>query len=365
MAGKKFLAALAVAACAIAGYYYFISSRPPAGEPAVKDAAPEPRRLFPVAHENLWGYIDAAGELVIRPTYTYAAEFHDGFAQVLVKERWGYIDTNGTLVIAPQFEQADRFAEGLARVVLDSSVSEFPGYIDRSGKMVLRTENAEYLGNFSEGLAAISVNGKFGYIDHHGNTVIEPQFDVATGYKSGLARVAMRDGDNYRWGFIDKAGKVVIPLQFEDASDFSEGLAGVHAGELAGFIDPSGNFVIPPQFEYVGDFKEGTAPVLQIKFGYVDKTGKMVIPPQFDFAYPFSEGLARVVVDPGTGPVTGFIDPAGRFVIEAEFESAEDFSAGLARVTMGDYSGYIDSHGKYYWNLCASCNVPAAPAARP
>src|SRR5574339_1027271 len=54
--------------------------------------------LFPVSHDNLWGYMDANGKIVIEPQFNMAFEFAEGVAQVMVKDRWGYIDPSGKFV---------------------------------------------------------------------------------------------------------------------------------------------------------------------------------------------------------------------------------------------------------------------------
>ena len=56
--------------------------------------------------------------------------------------------------------------------------------------------------------AAVSVKGKWGYVDGGGKTVIEPNFDEAGGFTDGIARVT-RDGKS---GWIDKSGKYVWTL---------------------------------------------------------------------------------------------------------------------------------------------------------
>ena len=52
-------------------------------------------------------------------------------------------------------------------------------------------------------------------------TVIAPQYEAAEPFSEGLAAVK-RDG---KWGYIDTAGELVIPFRFERAYDFSEGCA--------------------------------------------------------------------------------------------------------------------------------------------
>ncbi|HEY7159741.1 MAG TPA: WG repeat-containing protein [Acidobacteriota bacterium] len=322
--------------------------------------------LFPVPHENLWGYINADGKIVIEPQFNMAFEFAEGVAQVMVKDRWGYIDPSGKFVIQPKFARSDRFYEGFARVCIDPAIAEFAGYIDKTGTLVIPTEGAEYLGKFSEGLAAMKIKGKFGFIDRTGKFVIQPKYDVADIFTEGLARVAIKKGEKYLWGFIDKSGKERTSLQFEDACNFSEGLACVGVGNLFGFINTDGNFVINPKYDFTGDFQEGLAPVHNVKFGYIDRSGKMVIPEQFDIAHGFSEGMAAVAQDPGNGsPVWGFIDKEGNFVIEPQYDDvgaefgSGSFQNGLVIVKVGKYSGYVSKTGKLVWQPCSSCNIPA------
>ena len=59
---------------------------------------------------------------------------------------------------------------------------------------------------FSEWLAAVQANGKWGYIDQNGKEVIKPQYDHGGTFSSGMA--AVRKGD--QWSFIDQNGKVVL-----------------------------------------------------------------------------------------------------------------------------------------------------------
>jgi hypothetical protein len=58
---------------------------------------------------------------------------------------------------------------------------------------------------FSEGLAAVRVGKKDGYIDKTGRMVIKPKFDVASDFSGGLARVLV---DGKHW-YIDKSGKYI------------------------------------------------------------------------------------------------------------------------------------------------------------
>ncbi|MDJ0515966.1 MAG: WG repeat-containing protein [Trichodesmium sp. MO_231.B1] len=54
-------------------------------------------------------------------------------------------------------------------------------------------DNANYSSSFSEGLAAVKKDGKWGYIDKTGKIVIPYQFDDAYGFQQGLAKVIVNE----------------------------------------------------------------------------------------------------------------------------------------------------------------------------
>ena len=111
------------------------------------------------------------------------------------------------------------------------------------------------IARFSEGLAWAAKEGKFGYVDKNGKTVIpfryepglsedlecfdqQPCFD----FHQGVARVW--DKATGKYGFIDKNGNEVIPYQFDQAEDVSEGLAVVKRGEQYGYVTPDGKYTL-------------------------------------------------------------------------------------------------------------------------
>ena len=75
------------------------------------------------------------------------------------------------------------------------------GFLDRAGKLrIPQNDEQENPPRFSEGVAAMEVNGKFGYIDHDGKEFIPFIFDGASDFSEGYAVVLV--GDKY--GLIRK-----------------------------------------------------------------------------------------------------------------------------------------------------------------
>ena len=164
------------------------------------------------------------------------------------------------LMINYQYKKCGDFHEGLATVVNSEGV----GYIDKRGNVVVPFKAYKLASHFSEGLAAVSQGDKWGYIDEQGNLVIALQYGgvpeewkkslrlaqnpdyvmkaisifAAKNFHEGLAAVS----ENGKWGFIDKKGKVVIDFQFDEVGDFSEGLARVrNKDDKWGYIDKKGD----------------------------------------------------------------------------------------------------------------------------
>jgi hypothetical protein len=243
-----------------------------------------------LGYDGRWGFIDKTGKVVIAPVYgkTYLGDdgpdsaFHDGLAKIEVDYKNGYIDKTGRVVVLPQFSLAYPFSEGLAAVTKTESMDNGWGYIDTTGRWVVPPQ-FEWSSSFQEHLAAVNRKHNCGYIDPAGSYVLRPpvsadEKDCATvwgDFSEGLAR--WKFGSKY--GFINHAGEVIIKPQFDLVDHFSEGLAAVQINGNWEYIDKNGKTVVEPKsLSRAEDFHHGLANVVtkDSKWGYIDKTGKYV-----------------------------------------------------------------------------------------
>lgn len=81
------------------------------------------------------------------------------------------------------------------------------GIHKQNGEIIIEPQ-FDLAGHFSDGLAAVKLNGKWGYIDKDGKTVISPQFDQAVPFQNGLAQVVVRSSPP-KFGYVDKTGKYI------------------------------------------------------------------------------------------------------------------------------------------------------------
>ena len=109
-------------------------------------------------------------------------EIEEKLAAVRIGDKWGYINAAGEVVIEPQFGQAHSFSEGLAVVRTGGLISGKWGYLNAAGEVVIEPQ-LDMAHSFSEGLATVRIgdgtNRKWGYLNAAGEIVIEPQFDSA------------------------------------------------------------------------------------------------------------------------------------------------------------------------------------------
>jgi hypothetical protein len=257
------------------------------------------------------------------------------------------------------------------------------GYLDRQGKIVVPAQFEDGR-PFSEGLAAVKINGKYGAIDPTGKMVISPIYEWPGYFKQGIAVFTdFRD----RPVLLNTAGKIVqnhplptiqTPLPQSDTHHamhlfawhgysrhqiptISNGFARILKNDRYGYIDANGKVIATPQFQAASPvFCEGLAWVVSNnKLGYINTRGQLVIPPQFDpeISSPppeenacqseslthlshFQAGLA-VVKKNGK---SGYINSQGKIVIPLRYQDARKFSEGVAVV--GSYT--VGNSGYYY-----------------
>lgn len=226
------------------------------------------------------------------------------------------------------------------------------------------------------------------------DVIISPRYEAARSFSESLAAVKK----NGKWGFIDQSGKTVIPFEYDYAFDFSEGLAvvGKRAKVEAYAHDDQGVYdlrTVDGYLWYIIDkdnnrkplmrenntqaykacvyFDESQSPTVYFHNGYVNMSGYLTsVDYEPDCVFDrdgnavylshvesvegcFNEGLfAGYILG---NPSAYFVDKNGETVLS--FEDGEDhyirpFNQGLAPHGIYDYEtdrtnwGFVDKNGK-------------------
>ena len=200
----------------------------------------------------------------------------------------GFKDADGNVVIEPQFISAGRFSEGLAFI---RDVDGNDGFIDTSGNVVISIPaTTSVVSGFSEGFARViprrwrsdekqrlvGVYGPFIFIDRTGENAFGMEFGHAFSFEDGLALVTLLNGNQ---AFIDRTGKNAFEVEFKRAFHHIDGLAVVHLlnGNRA-YINRAGENAFGMEFTSAFEFdRRGYAKVVLLDgtATYIDRDGNL------------------------------------------------------------------------------------------
>ncbi len=243
------------------------------------------------------------------------------------------------------------------------------GFKDQTGKTIIKPEYDKAF-EFSEGLAGVRQNGKWGFIDISGEEIVKPQYDYIGSFHNGIAHINTGcKVDGYGnphgglWGFMDKTGREIIPPKYDYINrDFSGGYTIVGLNEKYGVIDTTGAETVPLKYDNIPDAAFGHYPLQEVwlndKAGFVElNTGKEIVPVKYDDVVSFSEDLAAV--NKGGIPQNfrvlggkwGFVDTTGKVVIPLLYDipflsESLRFQNGKVQVDKDGRSFFIDKTGK-------------------
>ena len=151
--------------------------------------------LVPRLEGSSKGWVDAGGRWVVRgERFAHLGLFTEGRAPVLLQAAagdpgvWGFVDPRGSLVVEPRYAHVQPFSEGLA-LVRDSAGRT--AYITPAGTSAISPLWLEEAHPFSNGLALVKLNGRWGYLDRTGRFAIPPRYVRAERFSDGLAVTAV------------------------------------------------------------------------------------------------------------------------------------------------------------------------------
>lgn len=177
--------------------------------------------------------------------------FSDGLARVVLKGKCGYINTAGELVIKAKWDDAGGFNEGLTWVISKG----IPHIIDTTGNIVTKcnANNIKYIGSFSDGMAYVwDKTYQYGFINEHGKLVIPCTFKYTDNFQDGYTLV--RD-KKQKYGIIDKNGNFSVPCKWDEIKRVGNYYCirkfatinkktGMGVGGTYGLIDAQGNTIL-------------------------------------------------------------------------------------------------------------------------
>jgi hypothetical protein len=255
-------------------------------------------------------------------------------------------------------------------------VFDLCGYHEQQSDRPVIPATFERAMRFSEGLAAVRINGLFGYIDTTGSVVISPAFDLAGPFAGGYAEI--RVGNHT--GVIDRTGKIVLWPGFARSVPLSSGIVVAQKGQYKprrepesdelerfhtafmnrspmGLYDLRKGWVTTDSYRFFAFAGNDSAYVWagsfnsdSPKIGLMAMDGTWKVKPSFDAVERLNEGRAVVSIDieenGKSHRLWGAVDPDGKLVIPLVYDRISGWRQGYAVIRQDGQEGFLDTNGR-------------------
>ena len=322
-----------------------------------------------------WWVVGLAGVAVVAVAaaflYNTTKDGNSGLAALLgVDEAAEVVITPEFVEAVRQYDQLEPFSDGMAAVGKNGKW----GYINHKGEEVIPCQfdsehEIMYAGieseetycvshDFCDGVAVVRLNGKWGVIDKNGNGLIEDCHD-------GIIICVSDIMENAKCHFLNKKGEEIFTKAYSDMTTlkYSEGMIPVCNNGKYGYIDTKGNVVIPCQYSSASNFSEGIAVVNSSEDGFtcIDRQGNELFHKAGLTTYAkFHDGMLAVSEsgndEYGENTRYGFVNAKGELVIpckylsywmNTELNGVFDFSEGYTWLyEIEDQYVFMDKTGK-------------------
>ncbi|RBL89554.1 WG repeat-containing protein [Chitinophaga flava] len=158
--------------------------------------------------EYAYGVIDTTGKLLFTADVDGMGDFMNGWAPFHQEREWGMMNKAGKIVIPAQFgEQPYEISDGIFFVQVNGKAEgNRDGYIyilNTDGRTPVKVPLCDTPDHcivdshmrFSDGLLAVQVGNRWGFLDASGKMVITPQFEEVMDFHEGLAAAVTSEGN--------------------------------------------------------------------------------------------------------------------------------------------------------------------------
>ena len=310
--------------------------------------------LYRILVADKYGFMDEHGRIMIEPQFDDAyTHFSEGVCFVRIGEKRGLIDEAGTFVMefGDTVRSVSEYVNGLARIDCGDWLFNKVGIINRNGKMVIPSNQYGAWVNVDNNSTYLIVEGhdeeNGWFVTNKKGDIIGQTYDsILSGFKNGLCAVKIKE----KWGYIDKSGKLSIDTIYDYARVFTKnGIARVRKGNEHCFVDKSGNQLFSVDSTITGFVCNRAAVVMNGEKCFVDSKGKKVFAIDADDVDAFNdEDYLATIIKNGKAAK---IDTMGNVVLSTDYEIVGRFINGVAPAKKGNKWGFIDIKGDEIINV--------------
>ncbi|WP_338541896.1 WG repeat-containing protein [Paenibacillus tundrae] len=309
--------------------------------------------LFPVKINGQWGSMNYKGQLVVPAEFRNKIEFRgnalewglhrdaysaivqqDGLVIPLDKQYhsvdepqnglWkiqgsgeGVVAVTGKIIVEPQDEQKVILSGDGSYAVRDMKDPSAGWTFYKKDQTLLFESNYTDIQAFSEELAAVKLNQKWGYVSKQGDIKISAQYEEANLFQMGSAVIRK----NGKYGLIGTRGEIILPIKYDEIVPLIERtnymnnqiekvttknpLYRVKLKKSYGIVDSRGKVVMDVKYEILDidrtDYYHDIDPIATIQYALKAKdgsittainieTGKRIFP-KYEFVNYLGDGM--------------------------------------------------------------------------
>ena len=174
--------------------------------------------IYIVKKDGLCGLVSYSEKEILPCIYSDIGVLHENMAQIIFDNLLGFINREGQVVINPKYDTPLNyqdlcvFKSGKATV----SKSDKYGVIDTTGKVVIKFLH-DQLGRINS-LFPYKKKELWGYMNLNGKSIINPIYNYAEDIKDGICLVQK----DTLFGCLDSKGKVIIPIEYDNIQQLNE-----------------------------------------------------------------------------------------------------------------------------------------------
>ncbi|KAA3650637.1 MAG: WG repeat-containing protein [Bacteroidetes bacterium] len=227
-------------------------------------------------YDSLFGVLDANGGVVLPFIYGSIGSFNDSLILIAKDEKYGFANYNGEIVIPIEFDFNPnvlvyaQFNNGFAKYLLKEKI----GVINTKAEKVVPAifEDMDEYSDLT--FFAVKKRGKWGYSDQNLRLAIPYKFQYAKTFKEDIGIVKEKE----KWYFINKDGQPINQYKYDNILYLLSNYYLVENENKKGLLNNQLEVVLPTKYELIEEYDSETLKLeLEGEVMYFDRVTNRVI----------------------------------------------------------------------------------------
>lgn len=311
-------------------FYYLLNRSAQLISQGYQDISHASDNLFVCKSNNLYGAINAKGEIIIPFTYNKLGNFKNGYAYYMLNN-YGLISINNKTLPAKWDWVSDVDTCGF---VIVKKANQF-GLMSLDEKLWIEPQY-DYITLCGNGIYLLVKNNLYGFYNAIEKCII---YNVEFNYNNGLEPTYYTNSKAFKLlkddevALADANGK--LSINYGTYSDFffaKCNIIRIQKGSKFGFVDRKLKSITPVEFDAASDFFNDQAVVIKNNnSSIIDKAGKAIYTLKNGTITLFENNFYLIKQN----DLLGLLNNIGKLILNMEYDSIEKIDSNLLRCTKG------------------------------